>query len=85
MFFDRNGNLKIDELVAEKESFRKILEDRAVTECEIREQADKVLGILSGMESRYSADQLEEINELLAEASVLYAVYQIYSIQSLNI
>jgi hypothetical protein len=40
--------------------------------------------MLQTMEKKYNEEQLLEIKALLTEASVLYAVYNIHSIQNLN-
>ena len=84
MFFNQNGILNIDEAILNKESFKKIIEDGIVTEEEIKEQSEKVIGLFKDIENKFSEDQLRDIKDLLAETSVLYAVYNIYSIQSLN-
>ena len=84
MFFDEKGILNIDEMVVNNASFKNILEDGIVTEEEIKNQSDKVLSILHDMEAKYSNEQLEEIKSLLVESSVLYAIYNIHSIQSIN-
>ena len=84
MFFNQNGILNIDEAILNKESFKKITEDGIVTEEEIKEQSEKVIGLFKDIENKFSEDQLRDIKDLLAETSVLYAVYNIYSIQSLN-
>ena len=84
MFFDENGILNIDEMVVNNASFRNILEDGIVTEEEIKKQSDKVVSMLHGMEAKYSKAQLEDIKSLLVESSVLYTIYNIYSIQSIN-
>lgn len=84
MFFNQNGILNIDEAILNKESFKKIMEDGIVTEEEIKEQSEKVIGLFKDIENKFSEDQLQDIKDLLAETSVLYAVYNIYSIQSLN-
>ena len=84
MFFNQNGILNIDEAIMNKESFKKIMADGIVTEDEIKEQSDKVVGLFQEIEKKYSEEQLREIKDLLAETSVLYSVYNIYSIQSLN-
>ena len=84
MFFNENGMLDIDGMVAENASFKNIMEDGVVTEDEIKTQSDKVLNLLHDMEARYSEEQLAEIKTLLVEASVLYTVYNFYSIQNLN-
>lgn len=84
MFFNQNGILNIDEAILNKESFKKIMEDGIVSEEEIKEQSEKVIGLFKDIENKFSEEQLRYIKDLLAETSVLYAVYNIYSIQSLN-
>lgn len=84
MFFNQNGILNIDEAILNKESFKKIMEDDIVSEEEIKEQSEKVIGLFKDIENKFSEEQLRDIKDLLAETSVLYAVYNIYSIQSLN-
>ena len=84
MFFNQNGILNIDEAILNKESFKKIMEDGIVSEEEIKEQSEKVIGLFTDIENKFSEEQLRDIKDLLAETSVLYAVYNIYSIQSLN-
>ena len=84
MFFNQNGILHIDEAILNKESFKKIMEDGIVSEEEIKEQSEKVIGLFKDIENKFSEEQLRDIKDLLAETSVLYAVYNIYSIQSLN-
>lgn len=84
MFFNENGILNLDEMLVNNGSFKKIMEDGIVTEEEIKEQSDKVVAMLHDMESKYSEEQQAEIKDLLAEASALYAVYNIYSIQNIS-
>ena len=84
MFFNEKGILDIDEMFANNESFKKIMEDGVITEEEIKDQSDKVVSILHDMESKYTDEQLVEIRNLLEESSVLYAVYNFYSIQNIN-
>ena len=84
MFFNQNGILNIDEAILNKESFKKIMEDGIVSEEEIKEQSEKVIGLFKDIENKFSEEQLRDIKDLLAETSVLYAVYNIYSIQPLN-
>ena len=85
MFFNEKGILNIDELIMNNATFKKIMEDGIVTEEEIKEQSDKVVALLHDMEKKYSEEQLNEIKDLLVESGVLYAVYNFYSIQSLNL
>ena len=84
MFFNEEGILNIDEAVLETPSYKKIMEDGIVTEEELVSQAQKVVSILQTMEKKYNEEQLLEIKALLTESSVLYAVYNIHSIQNLN-
>ncbi len=84
MFFNDKGILNIDEMVANNPSFQNIMEDGIITEEEIMVQAEKVVKILQEMESKYSEEQLAEIKSLLAESSVLFAVYNFHSIQNIN-
>ncbi len=84
MFFNEEGILNIDEAVLETPSYKKIMEDGIVTEEELVSQAQKVVSMLQTMEKKYNEEQLLEIKALLTEASVLYAVYNIHSIQNIN-
>ena len=84
MFFDENGVLNIDEMIANNESFKTIMDDGIVTEEEIKAQSDKVVALLRNMESKYDATQLTEIKELLVESGALYAVYNYYTIMNLK-
>ena len=84
MFFNEEGILNIDELVANNASFKNIMEEGVVTEEEIKAQSDKVVAMLRDMEAKYNEEQLAEIKNLLVESSVLYAVYNFHSIQNIN-
>ncbi len=84
MFFNKEGILNIDEMVVNNASFKNIMEDGVITEEEIKAQSDKVVAMLHDMEAKYSEKQLAEIKNLLVESSVLYAVYNFYSIQNIN-
>ena len=84
MFFNEEGILNIDEMVVRNASFKNIMEDGVVTDEKIKAQSEKVVAMLRDMETKYSAEQLAEIKSLLVESSVLYAVYNFYSIQNIN-
>ena len=84
MFFNEKGILNIDEWVANNDSFRKIMEDGIVTDEEVKAQSDKVVSLLKEIETKYAEAQLAEIKNLLAETSVLYAVYQLNALQTIN-
>jgi hypothetical protein len=55
-----------------------------VTEQEMETQTQKEISILQEIDKKYSDEQLAEIKELLTEASVLYAVYNIHSLQQID-
>ena len=84
MFFNEEGILNIDEMVVNNASFKAIMEDGVITEEEIKAQSDKVVAMLHEMEAKYNEEQLTEIKNLLVESSVLFAVYNFHSIQSIN-
>ena len=84
MFFNEEGILNIDEMVVNNASFKAIMEDGIITEEEIKAQSDKVVAMLHDMEAKYNEEQLTEIKNLLVESSVLFAVYNFYSIQNIN-
>ena len=84
MFFNEEGILNIDEMVVNNASFKNIMEDGIVTAEEIKTQSERVVTLLHEMEQKYTPEQLEEIKRLLVDTSVLYAVYNIHSIQNIN-
>lgn len=84
MFFNEEGILNIDEMVVNNASFKAIMEDGVITEEEIKAQSDRVVAMLHDMEAKYNEEQLTEIKNLLVESSVLFAVYNFHSIQSIN-
>lgn len=84
MFFNEDGILNIDEMVAGNVSFKNIMEDGVVTGEEVKAQSDKVVAMLHDFETRYSEEQLAEIKNLLVETSVLYAIYNFHSIQNID-
>lgn len=84
MFFNEEGILNIDEMVVNNASFKNIMEDGIVTAEEIKTQSERVVTLLHEMEQKYTPEQLEEIKQLLVDTSVLYAVYNIHSIQNIN-
>lgn len=84
MFFDENGMLRLDEAVAERPTFKKIMEDQVVTDAELEEQAKLVVSILKRIEETFPPEQLKQVEELLAETSVLYAANQYKELQELR-
>lgn len=84
MFFNEKGILNIDDIVTNNDSFKRIMDDGIVTDEEVKAQSDKIVFMLKDMESRYTEPQLFEIKNLLAETSVLYAIYQLNALQTIN-
>lgn len=84
MFFNEDGILNIDEMVANNESFKNIMEDGIVTEEEIKNQSEKVVAMFHDMEAKYSEEQQAEIKELLTETFVLYTVFNYNSLLNIK-
>ena len=84
MLLDKDGVLRVDELVSENPSFRRIMEDGIITAEELEEQSNLVLSILNRIEKTFSPDQIREVEELLAQMSVLYAIHQYKEIQDIH-
>ena len=82
MLFDKEGILNIDELVAQRPTFRKIMEDQIVTDDELTNQANLVVNLLKKLEQTLSPGQLSEVENLLAE---MYAIHQYKEIQDLKL
>lgn len=84
MLLNNEGLLDIDAIIVNNESYKKIIEDNVITEEEVSAQSDKVVGMIRDIEAKYSKEQIVEVRSLLAETSVLYAIYNFYSLQQLD-
>ncbi len=73
-FFDELGGLNIDDLILQQPSFQKIMEDGIVTEEELAEQKERVIALLKKFEQNSTAEQIDQVRELLAEICVLIAI-----------
>lgn len=80
-FFDESGSLNLDELILNQPSFQQIMADGVVTEAELTEQGERVTQLLKQMEQNLSAEQIDQVRELLAEISVLVAARGIFEKQ----
>lgn len=80
-FFDESGSLNLDELILNQPSFQQIMADGVVTEAELTEQGEHVTQLLKQMEQNLSAEQIDQVRELLAEISVLVAARGIFEKQ----
>lgn len=75
--------LNVDELIVNRPSFKKIMEDGIVTDKELQEQTELVTNLLKEADRRFNAEDLEFIKELIAETNVLSAVYHYHELQNL--
>ena len=65
---------RIDALVRESESFKKIMADGVVEDSEVNEQGRRVEMLLSELENSLSDEQFKLVTEFMAELSVLQVV-----------
>lgn len=84
MFFDENGMVRIDEMVAERATFQKIMNDQIVADEEIVAQAELVLSLYRRMEESFSHEQLQLIADVIAETGVLHSITQYQQLQELH-
>ena len=84
MFFNEQGIIDIDELIAKQSSFQKIMDDGIVTDEELQEQSQRVLSLLHEADKRFKESDLQFIKTLFAETNVLSAIYHYYVHQSLK-
>lgn len=75
----------IGDLIAQEESFQRIMADGMVTGEELQEQSERVSELLNEVERRFSADDLDIVRRLFVETNVLSAVYQFYELQNLKL
>lgn len=84
MIFNEQGFIDIDEMIAQEPSFQKIMEDGIVTEKELREQTETVIGLLHEVENRFSEEDQQLVKRLFAETNVLSVIYQYYQLQNIG-
>ena len=84
MIFNEQGFIDIDEMIAQEPSFQKIMEDGVVTDEELRNQTDTVIGLLHEVEERFNEDDQLLVKKLFAETNVLSAIYKVYELQNLK-
>lgn len=84
MELTKNGILDIDDLVTSQPTFRKIMEDSVVSDEELTEQSQRVIELTQQVESRLAKEELTLVKKLLAEMSVLTAVYHYYQLQNIK-
>ena len=84
IFFDENGFLNLDEAVLETPSFKSIMADGIVTDDELSDQAKLETSLFHDIEDTCTPQQAGLVKKLLAEMSVLFAVYHYKELQSLK-
>lgn len=72
--FDEYGNLNVEDLIMNSESFKKIMADDIVTEDEVLEQTERVTELLKEMEATCTPEQADILRRLMAEICVLVSV-----------
>lgn len=82
-FDEKTGIFRLDEIVAERESFQKIMADQMVTDQEIRDQSALVVDLLKKLHETLPEDHRNDVMNLLAEITVLYAVTKYNDFQEL--
>ena len=69
--FDESGSFNTDVLIMERPSFQAIMADGMVTEEKISEQGQRVKDLIAQMEPNFTPEQKAQIQDLVAEVSVL--------------
>ena len=72
LFDEETGYLLLDEIVEQRPSFRKVMEDGVVSDDEIKEQTLLVIKHLRALEERLPGEDLEAVAEAVCELAVLY-------------
>ena len=80
-FDPETGAFRLDEIVAGRPTMKRILADGVVTDEELAEQAQRVLGLLHDTEAALNPEQRALVQEMLAELAVLHAVSQYHQMQ----
>jgi len=83
MLFNKDGILKLDEIVVNTPSWKKMIADGIISEEEIAEQSAEVTQLLRHIEETFSEEQCQCVEKLLAEASVLLTAYHEYTSQQI--
>jgi hypothetical protein len=73
-FDQETGTLMLDEYLVEMDSYRRIIEDEAITDDELVEQTQRVASLLRQLEETLSPEAKEIATEALSELVVLNAL-----------
>jgi hypothetical protein len=74
-FDPQSGLFILDDYVLEMPSFKKMLEDKGITEQEVHDQAVKTASLLKKLESMLSPEAHHVATQALCELTVLHAVH----------
>lgn len=80
-FDPETGVFRLDEIVAERGAFKKIMEDGIVTDEELAAQSERVVDLLRRAEAELDEASRALVQELLAELAVLYAASHLHNLQ----
>lgn len=83
-FDSATGLFRLDEIVVGRESFRKIMADKTVTDEEVQQQARQVVEQIRKVHDALPEDSRDDVLELLAEMAVLYAIQKYREIQEIK-
>jgi flagellin-specific chaperone FliS len=73
-FDQQTGTLMLDEYVVEMDSYRRIVEDEAISDAELNEQIQRVTSLLRQLEETLSPEAKAIATEALGELAVLNAL-----------
>jgi hypothetical protein len=73
-FDQETGTLMLDEYVVEMDSYRRIVEDEAITDDELVEQTQRVTSLLRQLEGALSPEAKAIATQALGELTVLNAL-----------
>ena len=83
-FDQQTGTLLLDEYVVEMDSYRRIVEDEAITDAELVEQTQRVTSLLQRLEETLSPEDKALATEALGELAVLSAL-QVKRLQAASV
>ena len=83
-FDQETGTLMLDEYVVEMDSYRRIVEDEAITDAELVEQTQRVASLLRRLEEALSPEAKSLATETLCELAVLNAL-QVKRLQAASV
>ena len=74
LFDKETGFLRLDEIVVESESYQKIMADNIVTDDEVAEQAELVIGLFKEIDAKLKEDDKSLVVKAVSELAVLYEI-----------